>query len=182
MDRICFNDLLQWKEDKKHKPLILRGARQVGKTWVVRRLGETFREYIECNFEEDPQLKDIFTGKLSPDYIVSLLENYLDFKITPGHTLVFFDEIQLCPNAIVSLRYFYEKMPELHIIGAGSLIEFELQNISFPVGRVEFKYIRPFNFREYLQALEKINWIEMILNHSIGKEFPEPIHSELIRE
>lgn len=180
MERLCFEDLVKWKQSKKHKPLILRGARQVGKTWIVRELGKAFEEFIECNFEENPKLNTIFSGKLSPDHIVSQLENYLNCRIVPGHTLVFFDEIQLCPNAIVSLRYFYEKMPELHVIGAGSLIEFELENISFPVGRVEYKYIRPINFKEFLLSMGNSKWIELILNHSMHKDFPEPIHSELL--
>ena len=169
-------DLLDWKGKKHRKPLILRGARQVGKTTAVRTLGKEFPSLLELNFEENPELNSFFSGNLNPDKIISDLENYLGEKIRVGDTLLFFDEIQYCPRALLSMRYFYEKQSDLHIIAAGSLLEFELEKISFPVGRVEFFYMYPLNFEEFITAIGK----EKLMSYEPSSgDMPDAIHNEL---
>lgn len=176
MKRDALDDLRQWKVSNTRKPLILRGARQVGKTWIVRELGKDFPAFIELNFEEHPQLSQFFKQDLDPLRIIKELNAYLGEEILPGKTLLFFDEIQIEPNAITSLRYFYEKIPELHVIAAGSLIEFELEKISFPVGRVEFYYLYPMTFFEFLDAIEKSALKDFLTSPG---ELPVPIHDQL---
>lgn len=149
------HELICWKERARRKPIILRGARQVGKTTVVRELGKTFEQFIEINFEETPELSSLFESSLEPDLLLQQLSNYLGIKIIEHKTLLFLDEIQECPRAILALRYFYEKFPNLHVISAGSLLDFELEKISFPVGRVDFYYVYPMSFGEYLEAIGK---------------------------
>ncbi|MHC4872640.1 MAG: ATP-binding protein [Planctomycetota bacterium] len=171
MKRDILNSLLKWKEQ------IIRGARQVGKTTVIRQLGKHFDSFIEVNFEELPDIASFFEHSLSPDDIINNLQNYLDIKITDGSTLLFFDEIQECPNAITSLRYFFEKRQNLHVAAAGSLIDFELENISFPVGRIDFYYLYPLSFGEFLEANGKES-----LRHSIKStiNLPDGIHKQLL--
>ncbi len=172
--------LLKWKNVRKRKPILMRGARQVGKSWLVQNLGKTFPYFLEINFEENPQLKDIFSGSLDPAITVPLLSNLTGIEIIPGETLVFLDEIQACPNAIIALRYFYEKAPDLHIIAAGSLIEFELENVSTPVGRIEFLYIYPLSFSEYMTAIGKEKMYAWVKDHDIHTPVPEVMHQELL--
>ncbi len=171
--------LYTWKEQSRRKPILLRGARQIGKTWVVRELGKSFNNIVEINFEKIPELSKFFAGSLRPAQIVSNLNNFLDVDIVQGETLLFFDEIQNCPQAIVALRYFYEEMPELHLIGAGSLLEFAFEKISFPVGRVESFQMYPMNFQEFLIALGKDRLVKEV-DHSLGEGLPEPTHNLLM--
>lgn len=146
-------ELLQWKESELHKPLLIRGARQIGKSSSVRHLGSTFSSFVEVNFDKQPELKAIFAQNLSPKRIVQELSAIFMTNIVPGQTLLFFDEIQECVGAITSLRYFWEEMPELHVIAAGSLLEFTLKDISsFGVGRIRSMYMFPMTFTEFLQA------------------------------
>lgn len=153
MKRMLENQLLEWKESKRRKPLILRGARQVGKTWLVENvLGKEFENCVKIDLEKKRDLHTYFEGDLDPAVIVSYLELSTE-KITPGKTLLFFDEIQACPRAIMALRYFYEDMPELHVIAAGSLLEFAFGEISIPVGRIQYMQINPMSFFEYLSAI-----------------------------
>lgn len=153
MKRILEKQLLEWKESKRRKPLILRGARQVGKTWLVENiLAEEFENFVKIDLEKMNNLHIYFEGELDPRKIVNYLE--LSTKpITPGKTLLFLDEIQACPRAITALRYFYEDMPELHVIAAGSLLEFAFGEISIPVGRVQYMQIYPMSFYEYLNTI-----------------------------
>ncbi|MCD4775436.1 MAG: AAA family ATPase, partial [Candidatus Aegiribacteria sp.] len=153
MKRMLEKQLLEWKESKRRKPLILRGARQVGKTWLVENiLAEEFENYVKIDLEKMNNLHIYFEGELDPKKIVNYLE--LSTKpITPGKTLLFLDEIQACPRAITALRYFYEVMPELHVIAAGSLLEFAFGEISVPVGRVQYMQVYPMSFYEYLNAI-----------------------------
>jgi uncharacterized protein len=176
MNRDAFADLTIWKDSSTRRPLILRGARQVGKTWVIRQLGADFEHFLELNFEETPQFSQFFNRDLDPNRIVRELSAYLGEKIVPGKTLLFFDEIQIQPKAITALRYFFEKLPELHVIAAGSLLEFELEKISFPVGRVEFYYLYPMSFGEFLEAGGKTILREMIRSKA---GISLPLHEQL---
>ncbi len=142
-----------WKVAKRHKPLLLRGARQVGKSSSIRHLAESFSSFVEVNFERQPQMKDLFDGSLDPKQIVDKLSVLYDTQIKGDETLLFFDEIQECPQAITALRYFWEEMPDLHVIGAGSLLEFALKEIStFGVGRIRSLFMYPLSFCEFLEA------------------------------
>ena len=153
MDRYIISDLKEWVTKVRRKPLLLRGARQVGKTWLVEALAKDhFDNLIKIDFEEKPDLISLFGGELDPEKICSELEIRMGQKIIESKSLVFFDEIQICPRAIMSLRYFYEKKPGLHVIAAGSLLEFVFSEISFPVGRIQTMDIFPMNFSEFLLA------------------------------
>ena len=155
MNRTILLQLKEWKESNNRKPLILRGARQVGKSWVVNELAAKYYagQVHVINFEKRTDWKAIFDRNLEPKRILSDLEILLNKSIDLTSDLLFFDEIQECPNAIKVLRYFYEEMPELHVIAAGSLLEFALSEISFPVGRVRMLNMYPMSFSEYLNAI-----------------------------
>ena len=154
MERYVYLHLKEWVNKTRRKPLLLRGARQVGKTWLVEKLAkEEFDNYLKIDFEEKPELITLFEGDINPQKISAELELIFNFDIKSGKTLLFFDEIQVCPRAIISLRYFYEQMPELHVIAAGSLLEFAFSEISIPVGRIQMMEIHPMNFSEFLLAL-----------------------------
>jgi uncharacterized protein len=157
MQRFVEISLQKWATKKLHKPLLIRGARQVGKSWSIRNLGKTHFKgnYIELNLEKNPNLHPIFKQNFDVSRIIQELELVLGSNIVVGKTLVFIDEIQECPEAILALRYFYEDMPNLHIIAAGSLLEFVLTDISFPVGRVEQLAMYPMTFIEFLWAINK---------------------------
>lgn len=149
------SDLKNWSNQLNRKPLIIIGARQVGKSYTVRQLGETAfnGDFVEINFEKRTDLHLVFDQNLDVKRIISELSIVFNRTIIRGQTLLFFDEIQACPKALMCLRYFYEDLPALHVIAAGSLLEFQLKNISFPVGRVEMKYMYPLTFLEYLDAI-----------------------------
>ncbi len=146
--------LIDWRRQSKRKPLLLRGARQVGKTRTVRELGKSFEHYIEINFEESQSIHALFEDSLSPQDLIENLTAVFNTSIRPGKTLIFFDEIQACIPAIRSLRFFAEKMPDLHLIAAGSLLEFALEEIpSFGVGRIRSMFMYPMSFDEFLTAI-----------------------------
>lgn len=152
MKRLAEKQLINWKNSPRRKPLIIRGARQVGKTWLVDNvLAQQFNSYTKVDLEKRRDLHTLFSGNLEPRDIVSHLELAVG-RIIPGKTLLFFDEIQACPRAIMSLRYFYEEMPELHVVAAGSLLEFAFGEISIPVGRIQYLHLHPMTFYEYLLA------------------------------
>ena len=154
MERFVYNDLIDWAKSQRRKPLLLRGARQVGKTWLVENLAKEYFDYfLKVDFEKNPGLVSLFEGELNPTQICAELEIRTGIDIVPGKTLLFFDEIQKSPQAIMSLRYFYENMPELHVVAAGSLLEFVFAEISFPVGRIQMLEVFPMNFAEFLLAL-----------------------------
>lgn len=158
MKRALMKELIAWKDRDPHLPILLRGARQVGKSHLVEQFGlSCFEDITIVDLEQRPELKQAFSTR-EPKEIIARLELALKKPIIPGKTLLFLDEIQLCPEVLSSLRYFKEKMPELHVIAAGSLVEFLLreEEFSFPVGRVEFLYLRPFSFLEYLEAVSPI--------------------------
>jgi len=154
MERLLETSLVVWKNREEHVPILLRGARQVGKSYLVRQFGQAnFEDVAIVDFENRPELKEAFSTR-EPQELLTRLEFALRKPIHPGRSLLFLDEIQLCPEALIALRYFKEQMPKLHVIAAGSLLEFLLkdESFNFPVGRVEFYYLRPFSFQEYLNA------------------------------
>ena len=154
MNRQIDRILNQWKISPVRQPLLVRGARQVGKTYSVTAFGKAkFENFVSVNFEEQPELAGCFS-EYDPKAIIDRLSIFTRAIIRPGRTLLFLDEIQECPRAITSLRYFYEKMPELHVIGAGSLIEFALRSKDFrmPVGRIQSVFMFPLSFNEFLIA------------------------------
>jgi len=179
MERNITAQLLNWSKEHSHKPLIIRGARQVGKTFTIREFGNRYfpDNFIEFNFERDNSLNTIFKNDLNPQKIITELEIYSDKDIEKGKTLLFFDEIQSCPRAILALRYFYEEIPDLHIIAAGSLLEFSLGNISFPVGRVELLKMHPMNFSEFILAMGHRLILKKVSN--INLLTSDIIHSKL---
>ncbi|MFH1022677.1 MAG: AAA family ATPase [Planctomycetota bacterium] len=154
MNRSIEHQLLFWKNRPQRKPLIIRGLRQVGKTYSIEAFGQAhFKNTVTFDFEKERGCRNIFSGDLGARAILSQLEVYREQRIIPGETLVFFDEIQACPRALVALRYFHEELPDLHIAAAGSLLEFAMEDVSFPVGRVEFLWMHPLSFGEFLSAL-----------------------------
>ncbi len=180
MLRFIDNDLRRWQESTRRKPLILRGARQVGKTWSLKEFGKTrFESLALVDLERNQPLRKLFDGDLKVTRICSDLEVILQQKITPGKTLLFFDEIQACPRAITALRYFYEEMPELHVVAAGSLLEFALEESSFPVGRVQFLNLYPLCFAEYLEAIGNAPAATAVLGHP--EEISPAVH-DLLRD
>jgi len=155
MKRLIETQLRDWKNSTRRKPLIIRGARQVGKTWVVDHFAEEqFDGFVKIDLEKRRDLHGLFGDNLEPRMIIKHLELETG-RILPGKTLLFFDEIQACPRAIMALRYFYEQMPDLHIIGAGSLLEFAFGDITIPVGRLQYLHMYPMTFHEYLVAIGK---------------------------
>ncbi len=178
MERDAYGWLKTWKNEKNRKPLIIRGARQVGKTWLVNYFGGSdFDKLININFEFQPQMKSCFIS-LNPMEIIQRIELSLNVEIIPGKTLLFLDEIQECPEAIKALRYFYEKRPDLHVIAAGSLLEFvmEAEAISFPVGRVQNIHLYPLSFGEFLSACGEHKLRQWFQNLTLTESIPESIH------
>lgn len=154
MKRFAQEHLSEWKTAQRRKPLIVRGARQVGKTWLVEDFAAShFGSLVKVDLERRRDLHRHFGDNLDAKIIVQHLELAEGKRIVPGRTLLFLDEIQACPRAIMALRYFYEQMPDLHVIAAGSLLEFALSEISVPVGRVQYLHLNPMTFREYLLGL-----------------------------
>lgn len=169
--------LNEWQNNKGRKPLLIRGARQVGKTHSIRKLGGQFEQFVEINFELSEKAKNLFEKDLDPERIVRDIGLFADVKIEPTKTLLFFDEIQAAPRAILALRYFYEMMPALHVIAAGSLLDFALQQVGLPVGRVSILYMYPLSFVEFLVAIERRALAEAIVK---GEHFSEVIHDKLM--
>lgn len=183
MHRDIEQELLRWKNQKHPMPILLRGARQVGKTFVVEKFArEHFKYIVSINFELHPEMNQCFKN-LEPDEILKSIFLLTGQKIESQTTLLFLDEIQTCPNAILALRYFKEKMPALHVIAAGSLLEFTLNSDDFrmPVGRIQSIYLKPFSFKEFLSASgnqQLREWIEKI---DLTSEIPEIIHAKLLK-
>ncbi|MFH1706408.1 MAG: AAA family ATPase [Planctomycetota bacterium] len=156
MKRSAEDDLVQWKNATRRKPLIIRGARQVGKTWLVEHFAQGhFKSLVMIDLEKRKDVHIHFAGDITPGNIIQRLEFVSGQRIIPGETLLFFDEIQACPRALTALRYFHEEMPQLHLVAAGSLLEFALSDHSVPVGRVQYLPLHPMNFQEYLYAAGK---------------------------
>ncbi len=184
MKRQLYEELLKWKNSSKRKPLLLQGARQVGKTYLVNEFGnKEYSNYIYLNFEERPDLQSLFEENLSPPNIIENIGLLLGHKIESANTLIFFDEIQLLPQALSSLKYFYEKNPEFHIIAAGSLLGVSInKQSSFPVGKINFMKMHPLSFEEYLLAGDNSLLAEKIKENKNLRPFPETIHKKLMSE
>lgn len=163
--------------------MIIRGARQVGKSFSITRFGEKhFEAVCVIDLEKKPEIKSAFTS-LDPKLIIAQLELRMNLEIIPGKTLLFIDEIQNSPNALQSLRYFKEQLPELHVIAAGSLLEFSLDDISFsfPVGRVQFMYMKPISFEEFLNAMGLEKWSKLLPSISLKNPLPLDLHHEFLK-
>jgi predicted AAA+ superfamily ATPase len=182
MKRDLYKNLLEWKSSPRRKPLILQGARQVGKTYLLELFGkQEFANYIYLNFEQDKELKKFFHKSLKPNDILENLRIYTEQSIEPGNTLLLFDEIQECPEALNSLKYFQEEASEFHITAAGSLLGVKLANTAgFPVGKVNFLDLAPFSFCEFLTALGKNKLREHLENIQEIAPIIEPLHNDLL--
>ncbi len=182
MHRFALDNLRNWASQDTHKPLVLRGARQVGKSYLVKLLAQAcFHSLVEINFEQQPDMAELFVSK-QPDRIVPLLELRTRQTMTPGKTLLFLDEIQAAPEVLATLRYFYEQMPNLHVIAAGSLLEFVLEKHTFsmPVGRIEYFHLGPLAFEEFLLAMDEPQYLKFIQNYALNGTIAQPIHSDLM--
>ncbi|MBX7149794.1 AAA family ATPase [bacterium] len=180
--RTALHDLEQWKNRPNRKPLIIRGARQVGKSYLVKLFAQkNFENYIEINFEKDPTVGDYFLNE-SIDKILALLQAHTNKKIVPNKTLLFFDEIQACPHVFAKLRYFYEEKPEIPIIAAGSLLEFLFTSHEFsvPVGRIEYLHLGPLTFEEFLKAQNEDALLDFIGTYTLQQTIPQPLHNKLM--
>ena len=179
-NRVIDIELLQWKNSEARKPLLIRGARQVGKSSSVRNLAKNFTHFIEINFDKNPEYRTIFENSLSPNSICEQLELITNTPIKDGETLLFFDEIQTSIKAISSLRYFYEERPHLHLIAAGSLLEFAMAEIpSFGVGRVRSMFMYPFSFEEFLMANNELGLLKTVQKANAQTPIFEMAHAKL---
>lgn len=166
MYRIAIEKLYQWKESKRRKPLIIEGARQVGKTWLMKEFGEkAYQDTIYINFDSNSRMSELFSEDLNVDRLIMGIELYAGKKIDPDHTLLIFDEVQEVPKALSSLKYFYENAPQYHIVCAGSLLGIALHGgTSFPVGKVDFLNLYPLSFKEFLMATTGERFAELLEN------------------
>lgn len=178
--RIIDHFLREWKQDDSRKPLLIRGTRQVGKTYSVRNLGASYPDFAEINFELQTDAQHVFEKDLDPVRICRELSLIIKKAIVPGKTLLFFDEIQVVPRAITTLRYFYEMFPELHVIAAGSLLNFAIEEVGIPVGRVQSLYMHPLSFIEYLTAMGDTLIVDEIMHHEPDQEISPVIHAKLL--
>ena len=176
MQRDFIQNLIEWKDSKRRKPLILTGVRQCGKTYLLKEFGsEYFDNFCYINFESAGKYSAIFEYDYDVKRILREIELAENVKIIAGKTLLIFDEIQECPKAITSLKYFCENLQELHLVCAGSLlgVAIKKENISFPVGKVNRMQLYPMSFKEYLQAVGEGKYIELFNDWKINREIPE---------
>lgn len=166
MYRYAIEKLDIWKNSKNRKPLIIEGARQVGKTWLMKEFGKkSYSKTIYINFDSNVQMAELFSVDLNIERIIMGLELYAGYKINPSNTLIIFDEVQEVPKALSSLKYFYENAPEYHIVCAGSLLGIALhEGTSFPVGKVDFLKLYPLSFKEFLMAIGLERFAELLDN------------------
>ena len=164
MYRFAIEQLHKWKEKKRRKPLIIRGARQVGKTWLMKEFGATeYEQTVYVNFDNNERMKALFESGMGIERIITGLELYAGHKIDPTNTLLIFDEVQEVPKALSCLKYFDEEAPQYHILCAGSLLGVALhQGTSFPVGKTEFLDLYPLSFLEFLQAMGKKQYVDLL--------------------
>ncbi|MFT3741415.1 MAG: ATP-binding protein [Gammaproteobacteria bacterium] len=180
--RLELEPLNHWAQLEHRKPIVIRGARQVGKSTLVKLLAEHQQlALLELNFERTPELAELFQSN-DPVKIIDFLQIQFKCSVIPGKTLLFLDEIQATPQILTSLRYFYEEMPQLHVIAAGSLLDFALKNATFsmPVGRLEYMYLGPLSFEGFLLAVEETQLYHFLVHYHLGDDFPSPIHQRLL--
>ena len=179
MERLLIEELKKWQNKTDRKPLILRGARQVGKTWLLKEFGKIcFKDVCYINFEQVGSLESVFSGTLNPEEIINQLSVFHGKRIQPNDTLIIFDEVQEMPRALTSLKYFAEETPEYAICCAGSLLGVALhKGTSFPVGKVDFLTLHPMSFREFLIANGEQMLVEYVLN---GSRALQPFESRLV--
>ena len=181
MKRTIYKKLLDWKNEKKRKPLILKGARQTGKTYSIRELGKNqFRKIHEINFQKDKTACNLFAGNLSPGKILESIEFYLETDIDKRRDIIFFDEIQDCPRALTSLKYFLEDMQEIAVISAGSLLGVTQPEEPFPVGQVSFLQLYPMSFEEFLLAIGDVRSFNKLQSIEYPETIPPVIHERLM--
>src|SRR3989338_6689511 len=162
LKRDRLSDLTAWRHDPHRKPLLVRGCRQVGKSWIIREFGKQFDTFVEINFEKNKLIHPYFSTDLNIETILEKLSLYTHKKIEAGKTLLFFDEIQACEGALQALRYFKEDKPDIHIIAAGSLLDFALNKLGIAVGRVQFMQLYPLSFAEYLTVSGREDFREFL--------------------
>ena len=182
MKRFAMDYLSEWKRRPDRKPLVIRGARQVGKTELVRMFAANdFDTIVEINFDETPNKASLFQGDDVRETL-RLIEVDLNVKVDPGNCLLFLDEIQVFPELLAKLRYFFEKLPQLHVICAGSLLDFALADhrFSMPVGRVEFMFLGPMSFEEFLLANDQENLCSFLGSYDPRNDIPQAIHEKLL--
>lgn len=183
MKRTLLKSLLSWKSNTRRKPLLVRGARQVGKSYLIEHFGKThFKQLININLELEPSYHACFSS-LDPQEVCRAIAVVSKQPVTPHDTLLFLDEIQECPEAIRSLRYFKEKMPDLHVIAAGSLLELALNDADYrmPVGRVSSLYLKPLSFKEFLMAINP-QAVDAIESATLEKPLSLTIHEYLLKQ
>ena len=183
MKRSLYAELLEWKSSRSRKPLLLQGARQVGKTFLLTEFGkQEYKYFVYLNFEQNPDLSTIFADQLEPRQIVENIGIYYGRKISTEDTLIFFDEIQIVPKALTSLKYFYEQTPEIHIVAAGSLLGVSVgKQISFPVGKVNFMMMYPMTFHEYLLAKGEAVLAQVLQEQKQVRALTELLHHKLTK-
>lgn len=159
--------LRKWRDDPIRVPLMIRGARQVGKSWLVSQFGQDFDHFMSINFEKDKRVHALFPEHIEIQKTVENLQGYTNISCIPGKTLLFLDEIQECPHAMRYLRYFKEELPELHVIAAGSLLEFTLEKLGVAVGRIDYLFLYPLSFMEFLSAVNREDLKEPILTRKV---------------
>ena len=180
MQRFILKKLIEWKESKYRKPLILKGARQVGKTYILKQFGkENYEGVAYFNFDHDEDLYNLFENTKDPKRILEQLAFIYGKAIIPGKTLIIFDEIQECPNALNSLKYFYEEANEYHIACAGSLLGIRLSHTSFPVGKVDFLNMYPMTFSEFLTADNAQNLVDYMDSLEKIEKIPDIFFNQL---
>lgn len=180
MFRSSLQELVKWKDQYNRKPLIIRGARQTGKTWLVRKFGqENFENFVEINLDRYPEKAGLFSMNVTQSLQYISIDT--NVSIIPGKTLLFLDEIQNAPQIIPILRYFYEEMPNVHIIATGSLLDFVLENheFSMPVGRISYFYLGPMTFEEFLRANNEFSLLDLLRKADVS-DIPEPLHIKLL--
>lgn len=182
MFRTASDELDIWLKNQSRKPLVLRGARQTGKTWIVRELAMRHQfELVELNFEQHPNLSDLFNSN-NPQLIIENIEAEIGQKIDPEHSLLFLDEIQAVPELLSKLRWFKENMPKLAVVAAGSLLEFALQKMqySMPVGRITYFYLEQLSFLEFILAAGHTPLYQKLLSYNINHAFPKSLHEKCL--
>jgi predicted AAA+ superfamily ATPase len=185
MKRKIFADLLAWKSSANRKPLIVNGARQIGKTYIVREFGkQEFANVVYINLERSESIRTVFDGDISPSKIIPALENEVNQRIKAENTLIIFDEVQACERALTSLKYFCEDAPEYYVIAAGSLLGVAInrEKYSFPVGKVNELYMFPFDFEEFLWAMDRKKLAEKIKEHFAANQAMENYAHKLALE